>query len=168
MGFVAENKRLLAENERLRSFNARRTRRLKFMHKPERIDIEAVTVCSHVLGIPPSVISALIYNENGPQDLETGSIDKTDFFALHFPIQQWSALDGSRTLNRMLWEWVLSRDKTVQDSFWRYASKPYTALSIPEQKRWADNMRVAEARFRNEIKIEKEKPVLSKLRTPTP
>jgi hypothetical protein len=163
-----ENKRLITENERLRSFNARRTRRFKWMLKPEKINAESVTISHHLLGIPPSVIAALLYCENGPQDIESGSIDKTDYFAMHFPISQWSALDGSRTLNRMLWEWVLAQDKETQDRFWRYASKPYTALSKPEQKHWADNMRVAEKRFRAEISAEIEKPVVSKLRTPIP
>lgn len=163
-----ENKRLIAENERLRSFNTRRSRRLKWMLKPEKINLEAVTVSNHLLGIPPSVIGALIYCENGPQDLETGSIDKTDYFAMHFPIQQWSVLDGSRTLNRMLWEWLLAQDKETQNRFWRSASKPYTALSVKEQKTWANNMEVAEKRFRAEISAEIEKPLVSKLRTPIP
>lgn len=87
---------------------------------------------------------------------------------MHFPVSSWSSLDGSRTLNRMLWDWLLKAPEDVQRSFFMSAAKPYTALSKREQKQWADNIRIAEKRFRTEITIEAEKPLISKLRTPTP
>jgi hypothetical protein len=168
MAAMDENKRLLVENEKLRSFNVRRERRLKWMMKPKSIDADSVSQATHILGTPPSIIAALLYCENGPENLETGSIDKTDYFALNFPIARWSTLDGTRTLNRMLWEWFLAQDEPTQKSFYMSAAKPYTALSKAEQKSWAANMRAAELRFRKQITQEVDKPLVSKLRTPTP
>lgn len=133
---------LSAENERLRLFNTRRERRLKWMAKPKGLNTEAVAKAWHILGIPPSAVAALIYTENGPQDLETGSIDKTDFFAANLPIECWSTLDGSRTLNRMLWEWMLESQegRKALPHFLVSAAGPYTAGRSDHEKRlWANH-----------------------------
>ena len=53
MAAVDENKRLIVENEKLRSFNVRRERRLKWMMKPKNIDADSVSQASHILGPPP-------------------------------------------------------------------------------------------------------------------
>jgi hypothetical protein len=161
----------IQENERLRMFNVRRERRLHWMKEPEKINTEAVEVASHVEGTPPSLVAALLYTENGPPDLETGSIDKTDYFAKEFPLSQWSALDGARTLNRMAWEYLLQDPKGRQalKGLLAYAAKPYTNLSPAEQKDWARNMQVAETRFRK--MISEGKPYVPEavlMRTPTP
>lgn len=161
--------KLIIENERLRSFNVRRERRLKWMTEPKEINLENVALAFNILGTKPSVTAALLYCENGPEWVETGSVDKSLYFAKNFPINQWSALEGSRTLNRMLWEWLLQDEKRSK-SFFSYAAKPYTSLSLDEQKSWANNMIVAEKRFRNEIKdINKsEESLIISMRTPTP
>lgn len=161
----------IQENERLRMFNVRRERRLHWMKEPEKINTEAVEVASHVEGTPPSLVAALLYTENGPPDLETGSIDKTDYFAKEFPLSQLSALDGARTLNRMAWEYLLQDPKGRQalKGLLAYAAKPYTNLSPAEQKDWARNMQVAETRFRK--MISEGKPYVPEavlMRTPTP
>jgi hypothetical protein len=141
------------------------------MKEPERIDMDAVATASHVEGTPPSLVAALIYTENGPQDLETGSIDKTDWFAKDFPIEKWSALDGARTLNRMAWEYLLETTdgQRALHGLLLYAAKPYTNLSDQEQKDWAMRMRVAEKRFRKNIAAGIEyRPAAYVMRTPTP
>ncbi len=163
-----EIKRLTEENVNWRMWNTRRVRRQKWMQKPESIDMEAVSLANHILGVPPSLIAALIYTENGPKFLETGSIDKTDWFAKSFALKDLSTLDGTRTLNRLVWDWLLNAPPDVQQSFFMSAAKPYTALSLKEQQTWARNMRITEKRFRAEIKLEADKPVLQPLRTRTP
>jgi hypothetical protein len=167
--FFTSYKSLVVENERIRSFNVRRERRLKWMQAPQKIDIKNISLPYHVLGIKPSVIAALLKCENGPEYLESGSIDKSDFFALYFPLERWSALEGSRTLNRMLWEWV-TLDKNREHAFYLYAAKPYTALSVAEQNSWANNMLKAEQDFRKQIVMDtsKEEPIVVAMRTITP
>lgn len=167
---LEEIQRLSAENERLRAFNARRERRLKWMREPEKINLQAVQTASHVLGTPPSVVAALLYSENGPQDLETGSIDKTDIFAKVFPIQYWSTLDGVRTLNRLAWTWFLETEsgREALPRMLKYAAKPYTALSDAEQRVWMKNMVENEKRMKEKLETEKDKPTVYAMRTPTP
>jgi len=145
-----EKYQLVVENERLRSFNVRRERRLKWMNEPKSINLNHVSQAFHILGTKPSVVAALLYSENGPEYFESGSLDRTSYFAQNFPIEQWSSLEGSRTLNRMAWNWILE-DSKRSHAFFLYASKPYTALSVAEQKSWANNMVAAEKRFRTEI-----------------
>jgi len=159
---------LTIENERLRSFNVRRERRLKWMTEPKAINLESVSLGYHLLGIKPEVLASLLYCENGPEFVETGSIDKTDYFAQHFPLDKWSALDGSRTLNRYLWDWLLEDKKRAKD-FFIYAAKPYTNLSEKEQKSWANNMIAAEERFRKDIRFsgKSDKSIVMAMRTPT-
>ena len=161
----------IQENERLRMFNVRRERRLHWMTQPQSINLESVETASHVEGTPPSLVAALLYTENGPPDLETGSIDKTDYFAKDFPLTQWSALDGARTLNRMAWEYLLTTPdgQKALKGLLSYAAKPYTNLSEPEQKDWAARMKIAEKKFREDIKEGREyHPTAYVMRTPTP
>ena len=133
--------------------------------------MEAVATASHIEGLPPSLVAALLYTENGPEDLETGSIDKTDYFAKDFPIEKWSALDGARTLNRMAWEWFFTTDdgRDAARSFFLYAAKPYTNLSLPEQRDWAYRIQRSEKKFRKDIAQGREyEPEAYVMRTPTP
>jgi len=167
-----EIKRLVAENERLRSFNARRQRRLKWMNQPESIDLESVSLAYHVTGVKPSWIAALLYCENGPEDLKTGSIDKTDVFAKYFKVKDWSALDGTRTLTRSAFEWFSSTEegREAAKQFLLYAAAPYTNLSAKEQQAWMRNMVKAERKFKSQITIsgKEEKSVSYVMKTPTP
>lgn len=165
-----EKTQLVIENERLRSFNVRRERRLKWMSEPKAINLTNVALAFNVLGTKPSVVAALLYTENAPEFVESGSLDKSDYFARNFPIEQWSVLEGSRTLNRMAWNWILDDPKRAH-AFFLYASKPYTGLSVSEQKQWANNMLVSEKRFRDDIVdaggVFVENPVQMKVRTPS-
>lgn len=160
--------------ERERSFNVRRERRLKWMQAPKKVNLEAVATATHLLGIRPSVAAALLYCENGPEFLESGAIDKTDFFALHVPIEKRSAVEGARTLSRMAWEWFITtpEGRRALDKMLIFAGTPYTHLGRPEQMAWAVNMSVAIERFESEIKVngspEAKQPVAYVMRTPTP
>jgi hypothetical protein len=129
--------KLSAENERLRIFNARRQRRL--VKPPATPRLESIEKASHILGTPPQVIEAVWMQENGPPDIETGSIGKTDYFAENFPMADWAALEAARTMNRMAFEWFLKtpEGKRAYPKFLTYASAPYTALGPQEQKNWA-------------------------------
>lgn len=160
--------------ERERSFNVRRERRLRWMQNPQKINLEAVAMATHILGIRPSVTAALLFCENGPEHMESGAIDKTDFFALHVPIEKRSAVEGSRTLNRMAWEWFITTPdgQRALDRMLIFAGSPYTHLGLPEQRAWAVNMAVAIERFEQDIKVdgnaEAKQPVAYVMRTPTP
>lgn len=159
--------------ERERSFNVRRARRLKWMQAPEKINLAAVAEAAHLTGIRPSAAAALLFCENGPEFLESGAIDKTDFFALHVPIEKRSAVEGARTLNRMAWEWFAKtpEGKRALLKMLTFAGKPYTHLGLPEQRAWAMNMAIGIDRFEDEIKdagpAERE-PLQAAMKTPTP
>lgn len=165
-----EKFQLVVENERLRSFNVRRERRLKWMQQPKAIKLEDIALSFNILGTTPSVTAALLYCENGPEFITTGALDKSLYFAQNFPIDKWSTLEGSRTLNRMAWSWILD-DPKRSNAFFLYAAKPYTGLSTNEQKTWANNMYLAERRFRTEIVDaggDTESPLVMTIRTPVP
>lgn len=161
-----------AECEKERAFNVRRDRRLNYIQVPKQINMEAVSLAIEILGTRPSVTAALLYCENGPEFLESGSIDKTPFFSKYVPIKNRSALEGARCLNRMAWEWFVTtpEGKRAFDDFLFYAAKPYTHLGGPEQNAWAINMATAIERFEGEIKVSGESahPVAVIMRTPTP
>ncbi len=139
------------------------------MKEPKEINVKAVQDAHEILGIRPSLIAALVYCENGPENLETGSIDKTEYYATHFPIEEWSYLDGSRTLSRMAWEWFFTTKEGQKacKQFLTFAATPYTHTSPEDQAWWVKNMIVAEKRFTTEIGVELYKPIVQMMRTPT-
>ncbi len=155
------------ENERLRSFNTRMMRRLKWINMPEKIDPEAVALAEHIEGTPASMVAALIFCENGPEDIETGSIDKTDYWAKNLPIKYWSKLDGARTLNRMLWNWIQAHPDQFK-LFLFDAARPYTNMSKPLQMTWASNMFASNERFKKDISTDRSEIKVVANFTPTP
>ncbi len=136
-----KTEQLSAENERLRLFDARRQRRL--VKPPATPRDLSIAKAEHIFGTPYAVIRAVWRQENGPPDIETGSIGKTDYIAQTFPIQEWAAMECSRTLNRMAWEWFLNTPEG-REALGRMLFKsagPYTALSLQAQKDWAHNVK---------------------------
>lgn len=147
---LGEADALRDENERLRLFNARRERRL---HKPMAIPRwDSINKASHVLGTDPFIIASVWRQENGPPDIETGSIGKTDFFAQNLPMYDWPAFEAGRTLNRLAWEWLTQtpEGRAALKPMLVYASKPYTALGVGSQKTWAKNVLSFQAKYRKE------------------
>jgi hypothetical protein len=165
-----EIKELSRKLERERTFNVRRARRLHYMTEPRDINIDGIGNAYHLMGIAPSVTTALLFCENGPMDNESGSIDKTDFFVKNFPIEQRSALEGGRTLTRQLWTWV-TRTPNGRKAFREFLSSaagPYTAMSEEQQSQWVNNMLKTELRFENEIEVGPEGFLTIPMPTPTP
>lgn len=132
---------LSAENQNLRLFNARRQRRL--IKPPATPRDQSISKMEHIFGTPAPVVRGVWRQENGPPDIETGSIGKTDFIAVSFPVQDWAAAECARTLNRMAWEWFLTtpEGKEALGHMLLKASAPYTALGAKEQKDWARNVK---------------------------
>ncbi len=153
-----------------KNLNVRRARRLWYMEKPKAINIEAVAAAFHVIGIAPSAAAALLKTENGPQHIESGSLDKTDFFVNNFPIEQRSALEGSRTLTRQLWTWITTTDqgRRALHAFLMAAAHDYTAMGPGQQGEWTRNMETNELRYQSLIKFEAEGVVSLIQPTPTP
>lgn len=143
------------ENERLRLFNARQKRRLDMPlymsdKKFAEPDKEAVAIASHILGCPESVIAAVWKQENGPPDIETGSLGKTDFFVKNFPLKDWPALEAGRTMNLWCWDWFLTTDggRQAMKVMLAHIAKPYTGLDLKEQKDWAKRVAVFQKGWR--------------------
>lgn len=137
---IDEVSKLSAENERLRLFNARRERRLI---KPPATPREAsISQASHILGTPPQVIRAIWQQENGPPDIESGSIGKTDHFAKYFPMQDWAALEAARTINRLSFIWFTTtpEGKQAYRKMLNFAAPTYAAVSPWENARWAKSV----------------------------
>lgn len=135
-----------AENERLRLFNAREVRRYK--HPNAIVDAEACAVASHILGTPPSVIAAIWEQENGPPDIETGVLGKTDHFSKHFPIKQWPALEAARTMNIYVYRWLLETKEgnIAWKKILKRTAVPYTKDTKAEE--WSSNVYLLERRAR--------------------
>lgn len=130
--------KLSAENERLRLFNAREVRRYK---KPSaKVNYEACAEARHVMGAPASVIAAVTRQENGPPDIETGVLGKTDWIAKNYPIQYWASMETGRMLNIYAWEWLLKTDegRIAFKKILKRASKSYTGNTLPDA--WAKNV----------------------------
>lgn len=140
-GDLARIEALAAENQNLRLFNARRQRRL--VKPPATPRDLSIAKMEHIFGTPYPVIRAVWRQENGPPDIETGSIGKTDYVALNFPVQDWAAAEAARTLNRMAWEWFLTtpEGKEALGHMLLKTAGPYTALGKQEQKDWAKNVK---------------------------
>lgn len=140
--------------ERERSFNARQVRLLKWTERPESINLTACAEVYHVLGVKPSVCAALLYTENGPEDIESGSADKIDYF-LKFSIQDRSALTGCRDLNRFAWTWFTSttEGKKAFAQFLFYASGPYTSMSPAQRRAWTVSMLKNEQKFNEKMRF---------------
>lgn len=143
---------LAAENQQLRLFNARETRR--YRHPDAKVRWEAVSKASHVFGTPPQIIGAVWMQENGPPDVETGVLGKTDFIAKNFPVSDWPALETARTLNYWTWKWLTETEEGKQalKKALLYTSKPYTNTNPEENKVWTKNVLIYEARIRKEGK----------------
>lgn len=132
---------LAAENENLRMFNSRRQRRL--IKPPATPRDQSIAKAEHIFGTPYPVIKAVWRQENGPPDIETGSIGKTDYIAMTFPVSDWAAAECARTLNRMAWEWFLTTPEG-RDALGHMLLKsagPYTAMDKERQKDWARNVK---------------------------
>lgn len=124
-----------AENERLRMFNARRDRRLNRPPASPRMD--SIAQAHHVLGTAESIVAGVWYSENGPPDIETGSLGKTDAF-VGYPIEDWAALEAGRTMNRLAWEWLTRtpEGRRALPYLLKHAAGPYTAMGEFSQKQW--------------------------------
>lgn len=134
----AELIKLAAENERLRLFNAREVRRYK---KPAaKVNYSACADARHIMGTPASVIAAVTRQENGPPDIETGVLGKTDWIAKNYPIQSWASMETGRTLNIYAWDWLLHTEegRLAFKKILKRASKSYTGDTLPEA--WARNV----------------------------
>jgi hypothetical protein len=141
---------LREENERLRLFNARRERRI---HKPPPvINWESCTKAGFTLGADPYVIAAIWRQENGPPDIETGSLGKTDFFAKNLPVKDWPAFEAGRTINRMAWEWFAKtpEGKEALKRMLKYSGEEYAALVVARGKVWGKNVYTYQEKFRKE------------------
>lgn len=127
---------LSAENQRLRLFNAREVRRFKRPDAVPRGTIEA----QHVLGTPAVVIAAVWRQENGPPDVETGVLGKTDWISKNFPVDQWAALETGRTMNIYAWRWMMETEEghKAYKKILKFAAKPYTGNTLPDV--WAKNV----------------------------
>ena len=135
-----ERETLTAENERLRLFNAREVRRMS--HPPPKVNKQAVELATHLQGIPSSVVAALYYAENGPPDIETGILGKTELIAKNYPLEYWPALEAGRTLNHYAWSWFLNTPEGKQNlqKMLFYAGKPYTAGNPKNVTTWANTI----------------------------
>ncbi len=120
---------------RLRIFNARRDKRL---HRPPASPrLMSADKAAHILGTPAPVVLGVWFAENGPPDIETGSIGKTDWIALGFPMEDWAALEAARSMNRFCWQWFQTADgKRALPLMLKYAAGPYTALGEEDQRQW--------------------------------
>lgn len=132
-----------AENQRLRLFNAREVRRFK--HPGANVDWSAVSKAAHVLGTAPQVIAAVWVHENGPPDIETGVLGKTDYFAKHSPMDEWPALEAARTLNIYAWKWLTEtpEGRVALKRVLKRAAKPYTGDTKADD--WARNVYALQA-----------------------
>lgn len=156
-------------------FNARRERRLR-LEKDEvgpKINLDAVALAFHLEGTSPDVIAALLHCEDGPMNVESGSIDKTDVFAKDIQIDRRSAVEGARTLNRMAWDWLTKtpEGQKVLPSLLTYCSTPYTSLGSLEQRDWARNMQRSIFFYQEHLKFGRDQevePLALIMRTPTP
>ena len=130
---------LSTENQNLRTFNARRDRRLN--RPPASPRWESIEQASHILGTAPSVIAGVWYAENGPPDIETGSLGKTDAF-VGYPIQDWAALEAGRTMNRLSWEWFTQtpEGRRALPFMLKSAAGPYTAMGEYSQRQWVQRI----------------------------
>lgn len=129
---------MAAENERLRLFNAREVRRYK---RPDAVvNYQACAEARHLLGTPPSLIAAIYRQENGPPDIETGVLGKTDWVAANYPIEDWAALETARTMNIYAWSWLTKTDegRVALKKILKHASKSYTGDTLPEA--WVKNV----------------------------
>lgn len=155
--------------ERERSFNARRARRLHYTMRPESINLESVALANHLTGIKPSAAASILYTENGPEFIESGSLDKTDFFT-QFPIERRSAVEGSKTLNRMAWNYLTNHPAQLR-AMLKESAYRYTNMGPNQQAAWVENFLVAESKFSVNIswanKGETE-PITLTRPTPTP
>lgn len=140
-GDMATVEQLSAENANLRMFNARRQRRL--VKPPATPREQSIAMAEHIFGTPYPVIAAIWRQENGPPDIETGSIGKTDYIALTFPVRDWAAAECARTMNRMAWEWFLTTadGREALGKMLTKSAGPYTALDMKAQKDWAKNVK---------------------------
>jgi hypothetical protein len=134
-----------AEIQRLRTFRAREARR--YEHPSAKVNKEAVAQAGHLLGTPPHVIAAIWTYENGPPDIETGVLGRTDYFAKHLPMDYWPAFEAGRTINIYTWKYLQSPEG---DKAWRAilerAAKAYTGNTRP--KTWADSVYKIEKELR--------------------
>jgi len=140
-GDVAEKvSALSAENERLRLFNARRERRI--IKPPASPRDQSIGKASHILGTPAEVIRAIWQQENGPPDIETGSIGKTDHFAKHFEMDDWAALEAARTINRLSFNWFLHtpEGRIAYKRMLNYAAPTYAAMGPAQNAQWAKSV----------------------------
>ena len=146
-GYYADKiAKLAAENQRLRAFRAREARRYD---KPEAtVNKEAVAQAGHILGTPPSVLAAIWTYENGPPDIETGVLGRTDYFAKHLPLDYWPAFEAGRTINIYVYKYLQSPegDKAWKEILNR-AAKSYTGNTRP--KTWADGVYRIEKNLRD-------------------
>lgn len=137
-GLLERTEALSAENERLRLFHAREVRRQK--KPPAEPRWAAIAKASHITGADADVIAAIWRHENGPPDIETGVLGRTDYFAKNFPIAEWPALETGRTINVWAWRWFTEtpEGKAALKKMLVYASAPYTAKT--NEKEWAKNV----------------------------
>ncbi len=127
---------LASENQRLRLFNAREVRRFK---KPAAVPRYAEGA-EHILGTPFKVTEAVWKAENGPPDIETGVLGKTDYFSKNSPMDDWPALETARTMNIYAWSWMMNtpEGKKAYKQVLKYAAKSYTGNTSPET--WEKNV----------------------------
>ncbi len=158
-----------AKLEHERIFNARRLRRLTSSERPSSVDLDAVALCFHILGTPNSISASILFIENGPIDTESGSLDKTDFFTQFEGVQR-SALEGSRTINRMAWNWLIQNPKEMRKMLTEH-SYSYTYMNPAQQRQWVENFMVANDKFSKDITWANrgvEQPLRLTRPTPTP
>lgn len=131
---------LAAENERLRLFHAREVRRFK---RPDAVP-RGTENAQHILGTPANLIAGVWRQENGPPDIETGVLGRTDYFAKNSPISDWAALETARTLNIYAWKWLQTPEgKPALKHILAFASGPYIdkgKLGDKAAKDWARNV----------------------------
>lgn len=141
---------LSAENERLRLFNAREVRRYK--NPGAKVRWKAVDKATHIVGTPGSLVGAVWMQENGPPDIETGVLGKTDEFSRNHPIEDWPALETARTLNVWAWDWLLNthEGRKALKPLLAHVAKPYTAMDEKEQRVWVARVMKFQTEFSKE------------------
>jgi hypothetical protein len=127
---------LSAENERLRLFNAREVRRYKRPLASPRMD--SIAKAEHILGVSGKAVEGVWKAENGPPDIETGVLGKTDYFSKNFPMTDWPALETGRTMNIYAWKWFTTtpEGKQALKQMLKYTAEPYTAMGKGSQQIW--------------------------------
>ena len=101
------------------------------------VDLTATAHASYDMGTPTSVLIAVRQFERGLPGYELGNKGKTYAIASSVPRSEWQYYEASRTLNRILWEHVLSDPERRRDAI-KALGATYTEKTHAEE--WARNV----------------------------